>query len=108
MQKRRFPGCGAGIPRMAFPVTPGARFDRNLAAIGLVSMIARRSVQLLLIAKACRRAARWRPACMRFQFAPLVVDEVADAGLGVEVFDVGELSSLHNCPSPSLKREEVI
>jgi hypothetical protein len=76
MQKRRFTGRGLCIPRTSFSVRPGVQFDRNLAAIGLVSMLAGRTV---MIAGTSQKAPRERPACEEFKLASIVANAIVDA-----------------------------
>ena len=88
MQKRRFVGRGPRIPRMAFSVRPGVRFDRNSGSIGPVMlMIVWRSVPVILIAPTSHRAASERPACDMLEFAPLVAVHIVDATERVELLD---------------------
>jgi hypothetical protein len=76
MQKRRFIGRGLCIPRTSFSVRPGVEFDRNLVAIGLVSMLARRTVR---IAGSSHKAPCERPATEGFKLARIVANAIVDA-----------------------------
>jgi hypothetical protein len=76
MQKRRFIDRGLCIRRAAYSVRPGAQFDRNLAAIGLVSTIARRTV---MIAGSSHKAPCERPATEGFKLAIIVANAIANA-----------------------------
>src|SRR5271156_3303255 len=74
MQKPRFIGRGLCIPRTSFSVRPGVQFNRNLAAIGIVTTAGSSH-------KPCER-----PATEGFKLARIVANAIVDADMSVPAF----------------------